>query len=136
MNEHKSMKKLKFGHYYVIIFVSLLCFLLIRGCVIENDIQKSNIKVIAKFIKIEKSAKTTSFYFGFYYKEKYIETSASGVKHSMFNSREETDLVNNLKINHFYLAKFNPEHPKNIIVEKTEEVKDSLKIKDAGFLIN
>ena len=125
--------KLKFGHYYVLIFVSLLCFVLIRSCVIKNNLENSKTEIIAKFVKIEKSTKTTAFYFGYYYKGKYYETCGSGINYSMFNSEKETNLIDNLKINHFYIAKFNPNHLKNIIVNPSKEIKDSTEIRNAGF---
>jgi|JI6StandDraft_1071083.scaffolds.fasta_scaffold431134_1 hypothetical protein len=125
--------KLKFGHYYGLIFGSLFCFLLIRSCVIESNVENSKTEIIAKFVKIEKSTKTTAFYFGYYYKGKYIETCGSGINYSMFNSDKETDLIDSLKINHFYLAKFNQDHLKNIIVNPSKEIKDSTKIRNAGF---
>lgn len=125
--------KLKFGHYYGLIFCSLFCFILIRSCVIESDLKNSKTEIIAKFVKIEKSTKTTSFYFGYYYKGKYIETCGSGISYSMFNSDKETDLIDSLKVNHFYLAKFNQNHLKNIIVDPSKEIKDSTKIRNEGF---
>lgn len=125
--------KLKFGHYYVIIFVSLFCFIMIRSCVIENDIDKSKTEIVAKFVRKEKSIKTTAFCFGFYYQGKYFETSGTGISYSMFNSDKETELIDSLKINHFYLAKYDPKHKRNIIVNPSAEVKDSTKITNAGF---
>jgi hypothetical protein len=128
-----KFKKLKFGHYYGIIFSLLFLFILIRSCVIENSVENSKTEIITKFIKIEKSIKTTSFYFGYYYKGKYIETSASGINYSMFNSEKETEMIDSLKINHFYSAKFNPKYLKNIIVNPSKEIKDSTEIRNAGF---
>ena len=128
-----KQRKLKFGHYYGIIFVLLLCFLLIRRCVIENDIENSKTEVVAKFVRKEKSIKTTAFYFGFYNQGKYSETCGSGVNYSMFNSDEETNLIDSLKIDHFYLAKFDPNHPKNMIVNPSAKIIDSTKIRNAGF---
>ena len=125
--------KLKFGHYYALIFSSFICFLIIRSCVVENDIENSNIEIVAKFVKKEKSNKTTSFYFGYYYRGKYIETNASGINYSIFNSDKETELIDSLKIDHFYSAKFNPSHLENIIVNPSKEIKDSTRIKNAGF---
>lgn len=125
--------KLKFGHYYVLIFSSLFCFILIRSCVIENNIKNSKTEIIAKFVKIEKSTKTTAFYFGYYYKGRYIETCGSGINYSIFNSDKETVLIDSLKINHFYIAKFNSNHLNNIIVNPSKEIKDSTKIRKAGF---
>ena len=106
---------------------------MIRSCVIENDIEKSKTEIVAKFVRKEKSIKTTAFYFGFYYKGKYIETCGSGISYSMLNSDKETELIDSLKIDHFYLAKFDPRHKKNIIVNPSAEVKDSTEISNAGF---
>lgn len=53
--------KLKFGHYYTMVFILLFCFFRIRGCVIEKDVENSKIEVIAKFVKIEKSIKTIRY---------------------------------------------------------------------------
>lgn len=128
-----NKRRLKFGHYYTIVFVSLFCFIVIRNCVIEKDIEKSKTEIVVKFVKKEKSIKTTSFYFGFFHQGKYFETSASGINYSMFNSDQETELIDSLKIDHFYLAKFDSNHTKNIIVNPSAEVTDSIKITNAGF---
>ena len=128
--------KLKFGHYYGIIFVSFLCFIFIRSYVIEKDIEKSKTEIVAKFVRKDKSVKTTAFYFGFYYQGKYFETCGSGISYSMFNSNKETNMIDSLKINHYYYAKFDPIHKDNIIVNPSEEITDSTKITNAGFEYN
>ena len=127
------MNKLKFGHYYLIVFSLLIIFLVYRDFTIKNEIILSKTKVIVKFIKIESLPKTTNFYFGFFHKGNYIETCASGVDYSIFNSDKETNLIKKLKLNHYYEANYNPNYPKIIIVDKSFEIIDSLKIKEAGF---
>lgn len=129
----KPERKLKFGHYYVIIFISLFSFLAIRGCVIQKDIENNGIEIVAKFIRKESLPKTSNFYFAYYYNGKYYETAASGVNYSILNSERETKLINELKLNHYYSAKFKPNHLKNIIVNLSKEILDSTEIKKAGF---
>jgi hypothetical protein len=105
----------------------------IRGCVIQKDIENNGIEIVAKFIRKESRPKTSNFYFAYFYNGKYYETAASGVKHSILNSKRETTLINELKLNHYYSAKFEPKHLKNIIVNLSKEILDSTEIRKAGF---
>ncbi|WP_338374903.1 hypothetical protein [uncultured Flavobacterium sp.] len=127
------MKKLKFGHYYIIFFVTLFTILGIRGYLIQEKIKNDGKDIIVKFIKKKSKPKTTHFYFGYYFKGKYIETLSSGIKYSILNSEEETNLINNLEINAFYEAKFNENYPESIIVNPSKKITDTLKIKLEGF---
>ncbi len=128
-----SRRKLKFGHYYMILFSLLIIFGAINGFIVDNRIENDGTTIVAKFIRKESLPKTTHFYFGYYHAEKYYETTASGIKHSMFDSKEETRLINDLKLNHLYTAKFNPNYLKRIIVNPSKEILDSAAIKKAGF---
>lgn len=117
----------------MILFSLLIIFGAINGFIVGNSIENNGTTIVAKFIRKESLPKTTHFYFGYYHAGKYYETTASGIKNSMFNSKEETRLINDLKLNHFYPAKFNPNYLKRIIVNPSKEILDYAAIKKAGF---
>ncbi len=129
------MKKLKFGHYYVIIFILLLGFLHFRGVGIQNEIKNIGKDIVVKFVKKKRFPKTTDFYFSYYVKDSLITTSASGIKYDIFNSDNETESIDNLEINSYYSAKFNPKYPNDIIVNPFKKITDTLEIKKYGFTI-
>lgn len=130
------MKKLKFGHYYLICFILLFGFLHFRDVIIQNQIKDKGKDIIAKFVKKKSYPKTTDFYFSYYVNDTLITTTGSGVKYDIFNSDKETQSINNLEINSYYLAKFNPKYPENIIVNPDEKITDTLEIRKYGFSIN
>lgn len=130
-----STKKLKFGHYYVIIFVTVFTILVIRGCIIQNQIKTQGKEIVVKYIRKKTQPKTTNFYFGYFYNGKYRETSGSGIKYSILNSEKETELINNLEIGGFYYAKLDNEYPESIIVDPSKKVTDLNVIQHAGFKI-
>jgi hypothetical protein len=129
----ESRRKLNLGHYLIIVVGSLIIIGSIRGCVIQNDIENNGNEIVVKFIRKDRLPKTTNFYFGYYYAGKYYETSASGVQHSIINSEKETADIDSLKRNHFYSAKFKSDDLKNIIVNPSKEISDSVLIRKAGF---
>lgn len=129
MNEQKS----KFGKYFVLIAITVLTFLCARDIYIKNQISKYGITLIAKFTSKERKLKTTEFNFTYFINDKKYLTANSGIKYSMFNSEKETQIIDNLKLNGFYLAKYLPQHPNIIIVDASKEVIDSIEIKKAGF---
>jgi len=49
------------------------------------------------------------------------------------NSENETQAIDRLKLNSFYLAKYIPQNPNIIIVDPLKEVKDPIEIEKAGF---
>jgi hypothetical protein len=137
-NGHKknTVKKLKFGHYYIICFILIFGFLHFRGVNIQNQIKDNGKDIVAKFVKKKRYPKTTDFYFSYYVKDSLYTTTGSGINYSILNSDKETKSIDDLEINSFYLAKFNPKYPDIIIVNPDEKITDTLEIRKYGFTIN
>ena len=128
-----NKKKLNFGHYFVSTILFIIGFFCIKDIYIKNQISKNGITIIAKFTSKEKKRKTTNFYFTYFIDNKKYSTPNSGVNYSILNSEKETQAIDSLKLDCFYLAKYLPKYPKIIIVNPSAEIKDSIKIKLAGF---
>lgn len=130
------MKNFKFGHYFLVFFIILFGSLHIRGVRIQNKIKTLGKDIVVKYVKKERFPKTTDFYFSYYLNDTLITTSGSGIKYSILNSDKETQSIDNLKINSFYLAKFNSNYPKTIIVDPDSRITDTLEIEKFGFQIS
>ena len=127
------MKKLKFGHYYVIIFVSLLVFIQIRHIYVQNEIRNNGKKIVVKFVSRIEKLKTIDFNFSFYVNGKLITTNASGITRDILTSKKEEKIIDSLKVDSYYFAKWNPKHPEILIVNPEQKVNDSMLIKQFGF---
>lgn len=101
----------------------------------QNEIKNIGKDIVVKFVKKKRFPKTTYFYFSYSVKDSLITTSASGIKYDIFNSDKETESIDNLEINSYYLAKFNPKYPNDIIVNPDKKITDTLEIKKYGFTI-
>jgi len=115
------------------IVITVLLIFIARDFYIKNEVKKSNKITIAKFTLKDKLPKTTSFYFTYFVGNQKNITSNCGIKYSMFNSDAETKIINSLKLNCFYIAKYNPKHPNIIFVDATKQVTDTTAILKAGF---
>lgn len=129
----KNKKTLNLGHIIVFIFFGIIMFFIIKDIVIKNDIEKSNEHIVVKFILKERLPKTTNFWFTYFINGKKISTANSGISYSISNSKSETEVIDNLKINGFYLAKYVPENPDIIIVNPLKQIMDTTAILKAGF---
>ena len=129
------MRKFNAGHFFAF-FLIIIVFLHFRGVGIQNEIEKDGKDIVVKFVKKKSYPKTTDFYFSYYFNDSLITTSGSGIKYDILNTKEETESINRLEINSYYLAKFNPKYPKNIIVNPNKKITDTLEIKKYGFIIN
>ena len=127
------MKKLKFGHYYVILFVSFLVFFQLRHIYIQNEIRKYGKNIVVKFISRIEKRKTIDFNFSFYVNSRLDTTNASGITRDILTSKTEEKIIDSLKVNSCYFAKWNPKHPEILIVNPAKQVTDSLLIKQFGF---
>lgn len=116
-----------------VIIIIILSTFIARDFYIKNEVKKSNKTIITKFTLKDKLPKTTSFYFTYFIDSQKNFTSNSGIKYSIFNSKSETNIIDNLEINGFYLAKYNPNHPNTIIVDPTKQITDTVAILQAGF---
>jgi hypothetical protein len=123
-----------FSKYFVIIFVSVLTLIQLRSCLLNDEIKKNGTNIVVKFTLKDDLPKRTYFYFTYYVNGKKITTANSGIQYSILNSDTETEIIDNLKINHFYLAKYVPKDPDKIIVNPSKEVTDTSAILQAGFL--
>lgn len=129
------MKNFKFGHYFLLFFIILFGSLHIRGVLIQNKIKTLGKDIVVKYVKKERFPKTTDFYFSYYVNDTLITTSGSGIKYSILNSDRETQSIDNLEINSFYLAKFNSDYPNTIIVDPDSRITDTLEIEKFGFSV-
>jgi hypothetical protein len=132
----KFDRNLKFGHYFVIVSVLLISFFVMQHYIIQDSIKSEYKEIVVKYIRKKSLPKRTNFYFGYYYDGNYYETTRVGIKYSIFNSNEETKLIDSLKLGRFYLAKFNNEYPRSIIVNPSSEVTDYGEISLAGFSLD
>lgn len=100
---------------------------------IKKEIKKSKKTLVAKYILKDKSPKITSFYFTYFINGTKHKTANSGINISPENSEFETNAINNLKLNCFYLANFDENHPNIIIINPSKQVTDASLIFKAGF---
>ena len=129
MNEKKS----NFGKYFTLTSMIIIGFFCFRDFYIKNQISKYGITTIAQFTSKDRKPKTTNFYFKYFINNKELSTSNSGIDYSILNSQKETQIIDSLKLNGFYKAKYLPEYPNIIIVNPYKKVEDSIEIKKAGF---
>lgn len=115
-----------------VILISLIT-VQIRSYIVKNNIKKSENFIIARLTSTIRYPKSTDFNFTYIIDGKLITTANGGVDFDILNSDEETRLIKNLKVNSFYLAKFNPKYPNIIIVDKEKQVTDTVAILKAGF---
>lgn len=130
------MKNFKFRHYFLLSFIVLIGSLHFRGVLIQNRIKNLGKNIVVKYVRKERYPKTTDFYFSYYVNDTLITTCSSGVKYSIANSDKETQSIDNLEINSFYLAKFNSDYPNTIIVDPDSPITDTLEIEKFGFEIS
>ncbi|WP_396171141.1 hypothetical protein [Flavobacterium sp.] len=116
-----------------VIVITILSIFIARDFYIKSEIKKSNKFTIAKFTLKKRLPKTTNFYFTYFINGEKTVTANSGVDYSILNSEAETEIIDNLKINHFYLARYVPKDPDKIIVNPLKEVTDTVAILQAGF---
>ena len=127
------MKKLKFGHYYLIFFVAFLVFIQLRHLYIQNEINKDGKYIVVKFISRIEKRKTIDYNFSFYLNGKLDTTNASGITRDILTSKAKEKIIDSLKVNSYYFAKWNPKHPEILIVNPEKQVTDSMLIKQFGF---
>ncbi|PWA04179.1 hypothetical protein [Flavobacterium psychrotolerans] len=111
----------------------ILITLIARDFYIKSEVKKSNKFTIAKFTLKKDLPKTTNFYFTYILNGEKIVTANSGINYDILNSETETKIIDNLKINCFYLAKYDPKHPNIIIVDPLKKVTDTTEILKTGF---
>lgn len=128
-----SFFKNTFSKYFTIIFVSILLLIQLRSCLLKNEIKKNGTNIVVKFTLKDDLPKRTYFYFTYFVNGKKITTANSGIHYSILNSEAETEIIDSLKINHFYLARYTPKDPDKIIVDATKQVTDTVAILQAGF---
>ena len=127
--------KLSVGHYYIIILISVFALIQIRHNYIQNEIENEGKNIVAKFISKIENRKSTDYNFSYFINHKLDTTSASGLHKNYYiaSSGREIEFKGDLKINSYYLAKFNPKYPERIIVIPEKEITDSVLIKKFGF---
>lgn len=116
-----------------VIVITILLIFIARDFYIKSEVKKSTKTTVVKFTLKDKLPKTTSFYFTYFINNQKNVTSNSGIKYSIFNSDAETKIINSLKLNCFYLAKYDPKHSDVIIVDATKQITDTTAILKAGF---
>lgn len=122
--------------FYLISFLLVLFILIqVRSCIIDKKIEESHEQIIVKFTSKERSPKITNFYFTYYVDGKKIISANSGINYSILNSKQQNELINNLKLNSFYLADFSKQYPNSIKVNLEKKIKDTVAILNAGFSI-
>lgn len=124
-------EKFKFDarFFFILTVFSIIIFLCLKDIYIKSIVGRSNDYIIAKFILKEESPKLTGFHFVYHYNNKKVTVTNSGIN----DANLDKIIIDNLKINSFYLAKFDPRYPHIIIVNPTKHVTDTLKILKAGF---
>ncbi len=127
------MKNLKFGHYYLILFIGFLVFVQLRHLYIKKQIKEKGENIVVKFISRIDKSKSIDFNFSFYVNGKLDTTSASGITRDILTSTAEKNIIDSLKINSYYWAKWNPKYSENLIVSPEKKVNDSIVIKQFGF---
>jgi len=128
----KTNKLIENKTLFLIISIILIT-LIARDFYIKNEVKELNKFTIAKFTLKDDLPKRTNFYFTYFVNGKKITTANSGIKYSILNTDAETKIINNLKINCFYLAKYDSEYPNTIIVNPEAQVTDNIAILKAGF---
>ncbi|SHG98738.1 hypothetical protein SAMN05444372_112126 [Flavobacterium micromati] len=116
----------------VIVIIILLTFIA-RDFYIKSEVKKLNKFTIAKFTLKKNLPKRTSFYFTYILNQEKIVTANAGIHYDILNSESETKIIDDLKINCFYLAKYDPKHPTIILVDPLQQVTDTTAILKAGF---
>lgn len=126
-------RKIKGGHFILLIVILVVLYLCLKDIFIKKEIEKNGKEIVVKFTSIDKLPKTTNFYFTYFINTKKINSANSGINYNISNSKEETQAINNLKINGFYLAKSISKYPDVIIVDPFVQITDTLAILKAGF---
>ena len=128
-----KIKKVIENNKVFLIISIILITLITRDFYIKNKVKELNKFTIAKFTLKDDLPKRTNFYFTYFLDRKKITTANSGIKYSILNTDAETKIIDNLKINCFYLAKYDPQYPNTIIVNPEAQVTDTAAILKAGF---
>lgn len=125
--------KLNGGHFIILITLIVIIYLCFKDTYIKNEIDNKGKEIVVKFTSKTKLPKTTNFYFTYFIDNKKINSANSGINYSISNSESETKDIDNLKINCFYLAKYDPKYPNVIIVNPKVQITDTNAILQAGF---
>ena len=104
-----------------------------RHIYIQKEIENKGEKIVVKFVSRIEKRKTIDFNFSFYVNGKLITTNASGITRDILTSKKEEKIIDSLKVDSYYFAKWNPKHPELLIVNPEQKVNDSILIKQFGF---
>lgn len=107
--------------FLLFIFLGVIS-LFVKGYLYKTEIEDNKRETICKFIYCKKAPKTTRSYFKYYVNNKsYINTYGNCPE----NCEE--------KINKFYIINYSKIDPNKILVDFSKEIKDTVKILNAGF---
>ncbi|MDN3673046.1 hypothetical protein QWY99_08300 [Flavobacterium branchiarum] len=129
----KKRINLNTGHLILLIVIFFIFYFCLKDIFKKNEIENNGKEIVVKFTSKEILPKTTNFYFTYFIDGKKIKSANSGINYSVLNSENETNNINDLEINTFYLAKSIPKYPNTIIVNLQKKVTDTLVILNAGF---
>lgn len=121
------------GHFILLIVILIVLYLCLKDVFVKNEIEENGKEIVVKFTSKVVLPKTTNFYFTYFIDGKKISSANSGINYDISNSKEETQVINSLKINAFYLAKSISKYSKIIIVNPSKQITDTTIILKAGF---
>lgn len=127
------MSKRNIYLYFISSLLVLILLIQIRSYIIAKKIEESSEQIVVKFTSKERKPKITNFYFTYYVDGKKVVSANSGINFSILNSKQQNELINNLKLNSFYKADFSKEYPNSIKVNIREKVTDTVAILKGGF---
>lgn len=127
------MSKKTISIFFISLVLILLVLVQVRSYFISKKIENSKEQIVVKFTSKERKPKTTNFYFTYFVDNKKIVSANSGINYSILNSKLEKEIIDNLKLNSFYLADFSKEYPNSIKVNPKEQITDTVAILKAGF---
>jgi hypothetical protein len=119
------------GKIFLLVILICIGYFCMKDIYIKSIVGKSNLYIITKFIRKNDLPKTTTFYFDYYFNNAKVTVTNSGIN----DSHLDIKIIDNMKINCFYLAKFEPKYPNVIIVNPEKQVTDTTEILKAGFSI-
>jgi hypothetical protein len=125
--------RITYKKIFFLIVLAVLFFLIINDLYAKQLLKKSKNEIVVKFTEKTILPKTTKFKFIYFFKGVKKETEKSGIHYSILNSVQETNEINNLKINCFYIAKITEKYPDMILVCPERKITDTLAILEAGF---
>ena len=130
MEESEKNKKL---FLIICIFLGIMIFV---DLLIKYEINTTNNFIVTKYTLKKRYPKRISYYFTYYFHGEKITTGKTGLYYFFPMSKEEKTQIKNLKIDGFYLARFNPKYPKRIKVDPSKQITDTIAILNAGFTQN